>query len=67
MTDDERRTIADDERSPAADAADEVPFAPPAVDPESEKRPEPPGTAEAVNPKTGPDDEPVVPPSRSHH
>jgi hypothetical protein len=64
MTDEESRNIADSERSPASEAADEVEFGPPGTDPEDEQRVEPPGTAKAADPKTGPDGKPIVPPSR---
>jgi len=59
----EPESIADKQRSPASEAADEVETGPPAINPEDEQRPEPPGTAEAAEPKTGPDGKPVVPPS----
>ncbi len=64
MSDEERKSIADNQRSPAAEAADEVTTGPPATNPEDEQRPEPPGTAEAVEPNFGPDGEPVIPTSR---
>jgi hypothetical protein len=64
MTDKDRPSIADHQRSPASDAADEVEFGPDGVNEQDEERPEPPGTAEATEPKTGPDGRPVVPPSR---
>lgn len=64
MSESESRSIADNERSPATDAADEVEFGPSGTNDEDERRPEPPGTSEASEPKTGPDGKPVVPPSR---
>jgi hypothetical protein len=64
---DEERSIADNERSPASEAADEVQFGPQGTNPEDEGRPDPHGTAEAERPKTGPDGEPSVPPSRASH
>ena len=67
MEEQERRSIADDERSPATEAADEVDFGPAGTSEEDEQRQEPPGTAEAVEPKTGPEGEPSVPPSRPAH
>lgn len=63
----QEHTIADDERSPASEAADEVEFGPASTNPEDEERPEPSGTAEANEPKTGPEGEPSVPPSRPSH
>lgn len=63
----EEHTIADDERSPASEAAEEVEFGPAATNAEDEERLEPPGTAEATEPKTGPEGEPSVPPSRPSH
>jgi hypothetical protein len=63
----QEHTIADDERSPATEAADEVEFGPAATNAEDEERPEPPGTAEATQPKVGPEGEPSVPPSRPSH
>jgi hypothetical protein len=64
MTEQEQRSIADSERSPASEAADAVETGPSGVDPEDEQRPEPPGTGEGEGSKTGPDGKPVVPPSR---
>jgi hypothetical protein len=64
MSEQESRSIADSERSPASDAADAVESGPPAVNPQDEERPEPPGTGEAAETKTGPDGKPIVPPSR---
>lgn len=64
MSDQEQESIADKQRSPATDAADEVEIGPSGTNPEDEQRPEPPGTAEGSDAKTGPDGKPVVPPSR---
>jgi hypothetical protein len=64
VTEQESKSIADSERSPASEAADAVETGPPAINPEDEQRPEPPGTADAAHSKTGPDDQPNVPPSR---
>lgn len=64
MSDEQRESIADDQRSPASEAAEEVENGPAATNPEDEERPEPPGTAEGSEPKTGPDGKPIVPPSR---
>jgi hypothetical protein len=64
MSEQESKSIADSERSPASEAADAVETGPAGVDPRDEERAEPPGTAEAVEPKTGPDGSPNVPPSR---
>jgi hypothetical protein len=58
MSEQESRSIADSERSPASEAADTVETGPPGTDPEDEQRPEPPGTAE------GADEKGTVPPSR---
>jgi hypothetical protein len=63
----EEHSIADDERSPASEAADEVDFGPAGTNATDEEQPEPPGTAEATEPKTGPEGEPSVPPSRPSH
>ena len=60
----EEESIADNERSPATEAADEVEFGPAATNEEDEQRPEPAGTAEATEPKEGPEGEPSMPPSR---
>jgi hypothetical protein len=60
-------SIADNERSPASEAADEVEFGPSGTNPEDEQRPEPSGTAEANEPQTGPEGEPSVPPARASH
>jgi hypothetical protein len=64
MTEQGQKSIADSERSPASEAADAVESGPSGVDPKDEQRPEPPGTAEGGESKTGPDGKPVVPPSR---
>lgn len=64
MSEQERKSVADKQRSPAAEAADEVDIGPSATNPEDEQRPEPPGTAEGPDEKTGPEGKPVVPPSR---
>jgi len=64
MSEEESRSIADSQRSPASEAADAVESGPAGTNPEDEQRPEPGGTAEAVEPKTGPDEKPIVPPSR---
>ena len=63
----EEHSIADDERSPASEAADDVEFGPAGMNEQDEERPEPPGTAEATEPKVGPEGEPSVPPSRPSH
>ena len=64
MSEDERNSIADEQRSPASEAAEEVEIGPAAINPEDEERPEPPGTAKGSTAKTGPDGKPIVPPSR---
>lgn len=64
MSDKEHKSIADSERSPASEAADDVEFGPPGTHPEDEERQEPEGTSGSDTPKTGPDGKPVVPPSR---
>jgi hypothetical protein len=64
MGNEERRTIAENERSPATEAADQVEFGPDATNEEDEQRPEPSGGAEATGPKVGPEGEPVVSPAR---
>jgi hypothetical protein len=64
---DHEHTIADDERSPVSEAADEVEFGPAGTNAEDEERAEPEGTAEATEPKVGPEGEPSVPPSRPSH
>jgi hypothetical protein len=66
MGDEKRPTIADHERSPASDAAEDVEFAPPPVS-DADEQEEPRGTAEATEPKTDAEGGPNVPPSRSHH
>jgi hypothetical protein len=63
MGDEKRETIADHERSPASDAADDVDIGPPAVN-EQDEREEPEGSSEAMEPKTDRDGKPIVPPSR---
>jgi hypothetical protein len=63
MSEDESKSIADSQRSPATEKADEVEIGPPGTNPEDERQPEPPGTAEGGD-KTGPDGKPIVPPSR---
>jgi hypothetical protein len=67
MDNEERNSIADNQRSPASEAADEVEFGPAGTNPEDEERTEPPGGTEATEPKTGPEGEPSVPPSRASH
>jgi hypothetical protein len=64
MSEEKPRSVADDQRSPVSKAADQVDFGPSATNPEDEERPEPDGASEAAEPKTGPDGQPVVPPSR---
>jgi hypothetical protein len=64
MSEQKPESIADKQRSPAAEAADDVEIGPPATNPEDEQRPEPHGTAEGSRAKTGPDGKPIVPPSR---
>jgi glutathione S-transferase len=64
VTERDSKSIADSERSPASEAADEVEIGPDATNPEDEQRPEPPGTAESAGSKTGPDDQPSVSPAR---
>lgn len=63
MGEQESKSIADSQRSPAAEKADEVEIGPSATNPEDERQPEPPGTAEGAG-KTGPGGKPIVPPSR---
>ena len=63
----EEHSIADNERSPASEAADEVEFGPTGTNADDEQQPEPPGTAEANEPKVGPEGQPSVPPSRASH
>jgi hypothetical protein len=63
---DEKRRIADDERSPASEAADEVDIGPPATN-ERDERAEREGSSEAMEPKTDSEGKPIVPPSRSSH
>lgn len=64
MTEQDSKSIADSERSPASEAADAVETGPPAINPEDEQRSEPPGTSEAAGSNTGPDDQPSVSPAR---
>ncbi|MEZ5123041.1 MAG: hypothetical protein R2736_15935 [Solirubrobacterales bacterium] len=64
MSEHDRPSIADDQRSPASEAADDVEFGPSGVTEADEERPEPTGAAKATAPKTGPDGKPVVAPSR---
>jgi hypothetical protein len=66
VSDERKPTIADDERSPASEAADQVPFGPDATKPEDERKPEPGGTAEKPS-TAAEEDEHTVPPARSHH
>jgi hypothetical protein len=66
MGDEKRATIAENEGSPARDAAAEVDFGPEPVS-DADKQEEPEGTAEATEPKTDTEGNPIVPPSRSHH
>ena len=67
MDDEGQRSIAENQSSPATEAADEVEFGPPGTNPEDEQRTEPSGGSEATEPKTGPEGEPSVPPSRPSH
>ena len=67
MTDRDKPSIADNERSPVSEAADEIETGPAGVDEADEKRPEPPGTAEAPAPKVGPDGKPVGATGRRSH
>jgi hypothetical protein len=67
MDNEEQGSIADNERSPASEAADEVEFGPAGTNAEDEQRAEPPGTADAEQAKAGPEGEPSVPPSRPSH
>lgn len=67
MGDEGQKSIAENQRSPATEAADAVEFGPPGTNPEDEQRQEPSGGAEATEPKTGPEGEPSVPPSRASH
>jgi hypothetical protein len=61
---DEDPTIADNERSPAADAADQVEFGPEALNEQDQRKPEPEGTADLPEKAEG---DPTVAPARSHH
>ena len=67
MSEQEPQSIADKQRSPASEAADEAGTGPSATNPEDEQRTEPSGGSEATEPKTGPEGEPSVPPSRPSH
>lgn len=67
MSDERKPKIADDERSPASEAADQVPFGPSGTKPEDEREAEPEGTADKPPGIKGQEDEPTVPPARSHH
>ena len=64
MSDEEHKSIAESERSPASEAADNVDLGPPGTNPEDEERQEPEGTSGSDERKTGPDGKPIVPPSR---
>lgn len=64
MNEEEANSIAENQKSPTSEAADQVETGPPATNPEDEHRPEPPGTAEGEDTKTGPGGTPSVPPSR---
>jgi hypothetical protein len=64
MSEQEPQSIADKQRSPASEAAEEAEIGPSATNPEDEQRPEPPGTSDGPDAKTGPDGKPIVPPSR---
>jgi hypothetical protein len=64
VSDQEHKSIADSERSPASEAADKVDIGPPGINPEDEERPEPHGTSGSEKDKIGPDSTPNVPPSR---
>jgi hypothetical protein len=64
MSEPERKSIADAQRSPASEAADEVEIGPSSTNPEDQERREPRGMAEGSEEKTGPDGKPIVPPSR---
>lgn len=66
MSDKRKPSIADDERSPVSEAADQVPFGPSGTKPQDKEKPEPAGTADKPRGAEG-DDEPTVPPARSHH
>lgn len=67
MNDEHRPTIAENEKSPASEAADNVPFGPDGTKPEDERKPEPKGTADGTEPPGDEEGKPVVPPARSHH
>lgn len=67
MSDEQKKpTIAENERSPASEAAEKVPFGAQPHPPEDESE-EPAGTAETPEPKTDADGRPIVPPSRQTH
>jgi len=67
VSDERDPTIADDERSPASEAADKVPFGPSGTKPEDEREPEPSGTAEKPAAADDEDDDGhTVGPARSH-
>lgn len=67
VSDERKPTIADKERSPVSEAADEVPFGPSGTKPEDERESEPAGTADKPRKAEGQEDEPTIPPARSHH
>jgi hypothetical protein len=64
MGEQEPKSIADEQRSPASEAADEVEIGPSATNPEDEQRPARSGAASESDEKIGPDGKPIVPPSR---
>jgi hypothetical protein len=64
VSDQEHKSIAESERSPASQAADDVNVGPPGTNPEDEERQEPEGTSGSDKQKAGPDSKPIVPPSR---
>jgi hypothetical protein len=64
VSDEEDKSIAESERSPASEAADNVNMGPPGTNPEDEERPEPEGSSGSQKQKIGPDGKPIVPPSR---
>jgi hypothetical protein len=67
VSDEREPTIADNERSPASEAADRVPFGPSGTKPEDEHEAEPKGTAEQPDGAAGQSDDNTVPPARGHH
>lgn len=67
MSEERKPSIADDERSPVSEAADQVPFGPSGTKPQDEREPEPEGAADKPRASEGREDEPTVPPARSHH